>query len=193
MGWFSGKDKTYKADPFAADINAAAKEGMDGARSGFKALSGVYDQDPSQVVNSQIGIENKMLRGASQDAMMRTRELLAQRGMGSSSIGLGQQVNQERSLAEKLGLNQASGFSRLRDMQIENAQGKMNAGNQLMTPKLSQGVQMTDIKQKSGGLAGLVNMGAQAAAAYYGSGGGQQKGGGQSTTRQSYGYDDRQN
>lgn len=170
-----GGKKTYKADPLAKDINAAGKAGLGYLQSGGKALSDVYSQDPSQVVNSQIGTENRLLQGASQDAIARTRQLVAQRGMGNSSVGLGTEVNQQRQLSDKLALNNASGVSRLRDMQIQNGQGLMNAGSGLFQTKIQgqQNLQMQDIKKRQGGLAGLVGAGV---GGYYGGAQGAQTG-----------------
>jgi hypothetical protein len=175
MGWFSGESKTYKADPLAGDINNAAKTGLGYLTSGADKLKGVYDQDPSELVNTQIGTENKMIRGAANDALRRTQSLIAQRGMGNSSIGLGQQVNQAKQVNTQLGLNSASGIQRLRDMQLQNGQGIMNLGNSLYAPKAganAAGIQMQDIKgPRSGGYGQLAMAGLGAAIGGYAGGG----------------------
>lgn len=173
MGFFSdlinGKQKTQKADPLAGDINNVGKSGLNDIRSGADRLRGVYSQDPSNVVNSQIGIENKLLRGAADDASRRTRELIAQRGLGNSSIGLGEQVQQERQLNDKLALNTASGVERLRNMQLENAQGLMQAGQGQFNIKQSQGpIQMQDLNYRTGGYGQLIGALSQGAGAYFG-------------------------
>jgi hypothetical protein len=167
MGFISdtlfGTEKKYKADPLAGDINSAAKAGLGYAKAGGAALNNVYSQDPSAVVQSQIGMENKLARGASDDAIRRTRQLITQRGIGNSSIGLGQEVNQNKMLYDKVAANNASGISRLRDMQIENGQGQMNAGSGLFQLKSSQGpIQMQDIKQRTGGYGELLVAGGKA-------------------------------
>lgn len=162
-----GKEKKYKADPLAKDINAAGKQGLTNMREAGTNLAGIYKQDPSGVVNSQIAMENRLMRGAADDAINRTRQLVAQRGMANSSVGLGTEVNQARQLNDKLALNNASAIGRLRDMSIENGQGLMNTGNALFQTKIQgqQNLQMQDIKKRQGGLAGLVGAGI---GAYYG-------------------------
>lgn len=171
MGFLSdlvhGKEKKYKADPLAGDINDAGKAGLTQLRAGGEKLSSIYNQDPSQVIDSQIGIENKLMRSSADDLNRRTNQLLAQRGLSGSSIGLGQQVNQQKLLSDKLALNKASGFQRLRDMSIENGQGLLNTGNALAAPKLASGVQMTDLKTRTGGYASLIAGGLSAAGQYY--------------------------
>jgi hypothetical protein len=155
-----GKEKKISADPLAADINAAGKSGIGMIQDGANSLNSIYSQDPTSLINKQIGMENAVARNAADDATRRTRQLIAQRGMGGSSIGLGQEVNQKRSLMETLGLNSASREGRIRDMSIGNAQGRVNAGNSLWNLKASQGpIQMTDVKYRTGGLAGLIGAG----------------------------------
>lgn len=165
----NGSEKKIKADPLAKDVNATAKTGLGYLTSGGARLNDIYNQDPSQVVNSQIGIENKLMRGAADDATRRTHSLLAQRGMGNSSIGLGQEINQRKSLNDQLALNNASGFARIRDMGIQNAQGQMNTGGALYAPKAGQGpMQMTDTTYRTGGYGQLMGAAIGAAGAAYG-------------------------
>lgn len=153
----NGKEKKIKADPLAGDINSAAKSGIGYLTSGASKLNDVYNQDPNQYINNQISMENKLIRGASDDAAKRTAALMAQRGMGSSSIGLGQEVNAAKQLNDKIAMNNASGIDRLRGLQIENAQGQINAGNSLFNLKQAQGpVQMTDTTYRTGGYGQLI-------------------------------------
>lgn len=171
MGFLSdivnGGEKKIKADPLAQPINDTAKTGLGYLTGGADKLNSIYNQDPSQVVNSQIGLENKMMRSATDDAARRTRSLIASRGMQNSSIGLGQQVNQEKQLNDKLAMNNASGISRIRDMGIQNGQGIVGLGNTLMAPKLAQGpMQMTDTTYRSGGFGQLIGAGIGATGTY---------------------------
>lgn len=164
-----GKQKTYKADGAAESINRLATMGMNRMRSA------AYDMDagnknPQLVVQNQIGLENKLMRGSAQDANRRTQDLIAQRGMGASSIGLGQQVNQEKMLNDRIVMNNASTTSRIMDIGRE----KINLGNSLFALKAGQGpIQMNTIKKREGGLAGLIGAGV---GAYYGGPGGAQAG-----------------
>jgi hypothetical protein len=152
-----GKEKKMKADPLAGDINAAAKSGIGFLRQGADRLNNIYSQDPTQVVNAQIGMENKVARSAADDATRRTQSLIAQRGLGNSSIGLGAEVNQRKSLLDRIAMNNASGISRIRDMGIENGQGQVNAGNSLFNLRASQGpIQLQDQKYRTGGYGQLI-------------------------------------
>jgi len=147
---FNGKEQKYKADASAGGINDLGSQGINQINAGASELNKLYN-NPNETVNNQIGIENKLMRGASEDATRRTRDLIAQRGMGGSSIGLGQEVNQNKMLSDKLAMNNASGMERLKAL----SQERINLGNTLLAPKLSQGpIQMTDIKKRRGGLTG---------------------------------------
>lgn len=160
MGWLSdvtnGKEKTVKKDALAGEINAAGATGLGTLRDGAARATSIYSQDPTQIVRNQIGMENKVARTAADDATRRTRELIAQRGMGTSSIGLGAQVNERKSLMDRIGMNNAGYAGRLRDMQLQNAEGLMETGNNLYGLKAQQGIQMTSQKYRTGGYANLI-------------------------------------
>lgn len=165
-----GKKTTIKADPLAKDINALGKQGIGYMSSAANNLNEkIYNQGDNYVEN-QIALENNAIRGAAQDAQRRTKQLIAQRGMGMSSIGLGTEVNQAKQLNEKLALNKASGMERLRGLYGD----QINMGNQLFGVKSSQGpIQMTNTTYRTGGIAGLIGAGV---GAYYGGAGGAQAG-----------------
>jgi hypothetical protein len=149
--FLKGSDKTYGADALAGNVNATGKLGLDNMRKGAEGLNKFYD-NPQATIDNQIGIENKLLRGASNDAIRRTQSLIAQRGMGGSSIGLGQQVNQAKNLNEKLAMNNASGMQRMMDLNKD----RINVGTSLYAPKNGQGaMQMTPITQRQGGFGQL--------------------------------------
>lgn len=158
--FLKGKEKKIKKDPLANTINAYAKTGMGYMNDAASDLNALYNEDPTQLVNSQIGMENKLARGAADDASRRTSQLIAQRGLGNSSIGLGQEINNRKNLMDRLSMNTASGTSRIRDMRLQNAEGRMNVGQGLFNLKASQGpIRMESTKYRSGGLAGLVGAG----------------------------------
>lgn len=151
-----GKTKTYKKDPLADDINAAGKLGIGQMTSATNELNDKVYGNAENFIDSQIGLENKMLRGSTADANRSLSKMIAQRGMGNSSIGMGEQINQERQLSDKIAMNTASSGSRLKDLLNE----KLTGGSSLWNVKASQGpVQMQDIKQKQGGLMPLIGAG----------------------------------
>lgn len=168
-----GKTKKYKADPLAKDINAAGKFGINQMTDTANQLNKEFYDNPSGYIDGQIGLENKMLRGSANDSSRRLGEIIAQRGMGTSSIGIGEQINQEKNLNDAIALNNASGASRLKDLLGE----KMNLGQSMWNVKASQGpVQMQSIKQREGGLAPLIG---GLAGAYMGAKSGNMTGGAQ--------------
>lgn len=162
-----GRDQTYYADELADPINKAGKKGLKYMTGGASDLNKVYSQNPNKLVNNQIALENRLARGAADDAIMRTRQLVAARGMGNSSIGLGSEINQNRQFNNQLAMNNASALGRIRDMSIENGQGRMATGSALFNTKLQgqQNLQMQNITRRTGGIAGLVGAGA---GAYFG-------------------------
>lgn len=152
----TGKTKTYKKDPLADDINAAGKLGLGQMTSAANELNDKIYGNPEDYVQNQIGLENKMLRTSTADTDRSLSKIIAQRGMGNSSIGLGQQVNQQKQLSDQIAMNNASSGSRLKDLLND----QMQTGNTLFGVKASQGpVQMQDIKQKQGGIMPLVGAG----------------------------------
>lgn len=172
--FLKGKEKTIKADPLAGDINSAAKSGITGMQDAYKGLSENVYGNPQETITSQIGMENKLMRSAADDAVRRTRQLVSQRGLSGSSIGLGQEVNQAKQLNDKLSMNNASYRSRLGDLykdQMATGQGLFN----LKTAAAQSGLQMQNTKYRSGGLAPLVGAGV---GAYFGGAQGAQAGAG---------------
>jgi hypothetical protein len=160
-----GKKQTYRADPLAGDINKSAQSGMGMLNQGAKSLNDKFYNNPENFVQSQIDRENVGLRGAADDAARRTRQLISQRGMGESSIGMGQEVNNQRQLNQTLAMNNASGMDRLKGLYQE----QMQVGNQLMAPRMAAGpVQMQDVTARKGGIGHLIGPGMQAAATYFG-------------------------
>ena len=172
LDFLKGKEKKIKADPLAGQINQVGASGLSMLQSGANNLNKLYG-NPDGFVNNQIDLENRAIRNASTDAARRTRELIAQRGMGSSSIGLGQEANMNRDLNEKLALNNASGLERLKGLYGE----QMQTGQGLFNTKLqgNQNLQMQDVKYRTGGLAPLIGAGI---GGYFGGAAGAQVGSG---------------
>lgn len=162
----NGKEKKVKADVLAGDINAAGKAGLGMMSAGGEGINKLYS-NPENFVGNQIDLENNAIRTAANDAGQRTRQLIAQRGMGTSSIGLGAEVNQAKQLNEKLALNNASGMNRLKGVYDD----QMQTGANLFNVKASQGpIQMQDQKYRSGGYGQLLAAGIQAGGMAYGKG-----------------------
>lgn len=146
----------------------------------------LLDTDTQTLANSQINAQTTGLRRAAevqeagarqaaQDAQMNAQKMVAQRGLGNSSVGLNAVLNQSRGLSEKIGDIRANEFSQR--AQIE-AQQPMLAYN-LKTQNLATATgginnilgtrerfyQQGTAGGRKGGLAPLVGA---AAGAYFG-------------------------
>lgn len=156
-GLLKGKDKTYAADPLAGEINDAAGFGLGYFKRAGKLLHATHSQNTGGLVDKQIGLENRMLRTANQDASRGLGSLIARRGLQNSSVGLMAETNANRNLAEKIALNNATTDQRKRDAHIEGLMGRLQAGQMLMGPKFNQGpIQLQNIKRREGGLASMI-------------------------------------
>lgn len=148
----TGKEKKIKADPLAGDINAAGKSGLamiNGAGNGFNR----FYENANSYVENQIDMENDNYRKASAISQQANSQLVNNRGMGMSSLGLSSEINQQRDLNEKLALNKASGMERLKGVYNE----KLQTGQNLFNLKAAQGpIQMTTTKYRTGGLQNLI-------------------------------------
>lgn len=146
LGSLFGKEKKLKKDPLADSVNNLGKQGLSTLTDASRQLNDSFYDDPSNYARTQVDIENNAIRRASQDAEKRTQQLLSQRGMGNSSIGLGQQINQRQSLNERLGLNNASVLDRTKGLLNE----KLQMGQNLFNVKASQGpMRMEDVSYKT--------------------------------------------
>jgi hypothetical protein len=100
----SPKDIELKAHPIAKDIFATQKEAMKGQREALaraNALTrGGAARDFAQRITTQ---KLRNLTGQGEDARRRLQESIARRGLGSSSLGLGQERGLEQSLSRQRG------------------------------------------------------------------------------------------
>lgn len=146
LGSLFGKEKKLKKDPLADSINNIGKQGLNTLTDASKQLNDSFYADPENYAKTQVDLENNAIRKASQDVERRTQDLINQRGMGSSSIGLGQQINQRQSLNERLALNNASVLDRTKGLLNE----KLQMGQNLFNVKGAQGpMRMEDVKYQT--------------------------------------------
>lgn len=152
-----GKEKKIGADPLAKTINQSGKFGLKNLMlRGAQDLDNKFFSNPEASVQNQIGLENKLMRGAVDDSMRKAGSAIASRGMQNSSLGLGQLVNAQQGLRDKIALNNASGMERTKDLIKE----KMQVGANLFGAKTAQGpIQMQQVKYRTGGLGGLIGAG----------------------------------
>jgi hypothetical protein len=150
--------------------------GINIAQDGIKDMDEFYKNNSAEdYARNQIGIENKLLRSASDDAALRTRGLMAARGMQNSSIGLGLEQNANRSLMDKLAMNNAGLNGRILDYSRQQQADGMNPLQNKVA--LSGPMQMRNISMRGKNGFGQLMDTAQSAANIYSSmngGGGMQ-------------------
>lgn len=134
-------------DPLVPLIRAQQAKGIGELN---KALSTPADQ----IVREQAAQQTKGLITAAQDARRRAQQLMAQRGLQNSSIGLGQ----DRAITQRLGEQQASLQASLpgmiRSQALQDAQTRIGVGG-LGTPT---GIQWQKQEgQRSGGALGIAS------------------------------------
>lgn len=158
------------ADPEAADIKRMKLRGL---KAQSKVLGELEkgDKTAGKRAGAQLRRETRALRGAAGDAQRRIQELVARRGIQGSSIGLAQEVGQQRKLAEQLGGLQASLPERIEALKQRNLQQRLAAGGQLAGSAGAVPIRFRGGRE--GGIAPLLGAGI---GAYAGGAGGAQAG-----------------
>jgi hypothetical protein len=159
MDFLKGSEKTYAADYMAKPLHQAGQTGAWELNRAGSRLKKLFDKSPAEYIGQQVGLENKMIRTANEDAGRGLASILKARGMGNSSIGMGIEHNANTAMNEKIAMNNSTLGMRIRDEQIKNALMKRENASALMAPKLNQGIQMQKTKVRSGGLAPIVGAG----------------------------------
>lgn len=154
------KQGTIPPDQIANMIRATQMKGISELNQALSAPVG-------QVVGAQAARESKGILSAAQDARRRAQQLMAQRGLAGSSIGLGQERSITQQAGEQLGALQASLPERIRQMQLSNAQARIGVGGLGTT----QGIRFAPEQgQRTGGFLGIASalapLAGQAAGAY---------------------------
>jgi Fe-S cluster assembly iron-binding protein IscA len=148
MSFFGGGKKTViKNDPFAGKLNKLADGGYATAKSGIRDQQQFYNNTTADdYANNQIGLENKLATTASEDAQRRTRDLMAARGLGNTSIGLGVENNGFKALADKVAMNNATA----NDKKLDFIGNKIQAGFSPINMRVAAGgpIQMRDISMR---------------------------------------------
>jgi hypothetical protein len=139
MGFFGGgKKEVIKNDPFATKLNKLADGGYATAKSGIRDQQKFYDNTTAEDYGrNQIALENKLTQNASEDAARKTRELIAARGLGNTSIGLGLENNAAKTLSDKMAMNNAT----LNDRMMNFTNNKIQAGFNPINERVNAGGQ----------------------------------------------------
>lgn len=121
----------FSADEIAGQIRGAQAQGIASAQKGLGELNKALDVDASGAVRQDAAQERKGLASAAADARRNAQRLMAQRGLQGSSLGLSQDRSITQQAGEQAAAVQASIPERIRQMQLQNAQARIGAGQGL--------------------------------------------------------------
>lgn len=141
-------------DQTTREIRDAQAVGARTLKTGLGRLEKAFGSG-RQIARSQIAREQRGIEAAKEDALRKQRKLIAQRGLGRSSIGLGQEIGLEERAAQKKAATQASEAERVRESEVRAGQALVQAGRGAAT------IGPTELRRKKrakrgGGISGLL-------------------------------------
>ena len=83
------------------EVVAAQRQARAAQLEGLKGLKASFATPAAESIQAQAGLEQRGIANAAEDARRRLQETIVRRGMGNSSIGLGQEVGLQRQAAEQ--------------------------------------------------------------------------------------------
>lgn len=163
---FFGKkasDVGFAAAPESAEQERARREGLNAQI----AASRMINETPvEQQALAEQQAELRQTQGGLGDIRRRVQEMMAQRGIKNSSIGIGTQIAAERNIQDRMSEINASLPERIRRLREERAARLSSIGAQ-MTGSAGQRDYM--LNERQGGMfAPLLSTGGNIAASYYG-------------------------
>lgn len=119
-------------DAIAGQIRGAQAQGIATATTGLGALNKALDaKGGEQVVREGFARQQQGLVTAAQDARRKAQQLIAQRGLGSSSLGLRAERSAQQQLGQQNAALQAQMPGAIRNQLLQDAQTRMQAGSGL--------------------------------------------------------------
>lgn len=124
-----GKKKGgFSADEIAGEIRRVQGKGILTAEQGLEKLNKAMETDADSIVKQQAAQQQKGVLSAAQDARRRAQQLMAQRGLKNTSLGLAS----DRSITQQAGAQNASLNAQLpgmiRNQRITDAQTMQQGG-----------------------------------------------------------------
>ncbi len=159
--------KEIKPDAIAGDVRGAQSYGIQQAMRGSKALEDALSVSADEVVKKQQEAATKSVLTAAQDARRKAQQVMAQRGLAGSSLGLSSDRSITQALGKQLGDIQAATPALLRNQRIADATARMSAGQGLFGMTGGAGINFGG--GRSGGLLGIAGALAPIAGAVGGS------------------------
>jgi len=127
--WGSEREMFSKLDP---DLQETVLKGREAQRGALDKISALSSEDPTQMIRSQIEREKTGVTAGVGDLTRKLQEIRAQRGLGSSSVGLGQIRQAKTQAAEKLGQIEGTFGERLRNLRRQQATDLLTSANQVL-------------------------------------------------------------
>jgi hypothetical protein len=149
--------KKSKPDAITKDMRAAQTQGVNASKQGFGELNAALDNNNAESVVKQSAFqEQRSVLTAAQDARRKAQQMMAQRGLQGSSLGLAANRSIENDASEKVASINAQVPNAIRALQINDAQTRMNAGNGLFN-QLGGTQGMNFNSSRSGGVLGIAS------------------------------------
>jgi hypothetical protein len=133
----------------------------------------LMSQDMSQIAKNRVAGQENQIRASGMDTERNAKQLIAQRGLGNSSVGLNAIINSNRDMGDRLNANRATLPGLQYDMKVANLNNTSAGINNILNTRMFKQGQAGGVRQ--GGLAPLLGMGLGAA---FGGPGGASVGGG---------------
>lgn len=135
--------------------------------------AGLRRTNTDNLAESSVAMEENGLRASSKDAEMQAHDLVAQRGLGNSSVGLNAILSQTRNLGDQIAAARARLPLMKYDLKTQNLNNATRGIQDILNSRTF--IQGRESTGRGGGLLGVAMTGA---GAYYGGPGGAQAGAG---------------
>lgn len=142
---------------FGKEVKAQKSGFMPLDQTQVKALGGynkLLDQDMKGFADQQIAASERGIRQGGEDATRQAQQMVAQRGLGNSSVGLNAILNQKRDMANQIGANRARLPGLQYDMNLANLNSATKGIQDILGSRMYQNG--TPGGQRSGGIAGIL-------------------------------------
>ena len=123
-----------KKDPGTPDevIDLADPNGRALQSRALNEYGQFLNQDTKQLAANQTQLQANQIRQNAEDGTMQAQKMVAQRGLGNSSVGLNAILNQKAGVADKLGANTAAEIGLANQMKQQNLNFATGGINQIL-------------------------------------------------------------
>jgi hypothetical protein len=121
----------------------------------------ILDNNTDQVAENAIAGQENQIRASGADAQRNAQDLVAQRGLGNSSVGLNAIINSNKNMGDQIGAARAMLPGLRQEMKLNNLNGATNGINSILNTRMFKQGQAAG--PRTGGLAPLLGAGLGAA------------------------------